>query len=295
MRVLSSNDLLDPIRGFSKECPLFGTDAKMAWKQLESFIVLPLCRAGDLNALSAKSKQSSSGVNLSGGVLLTGGSGKSSLARHCAAFAASILPSVKLLEVSCTSLIQKEVGSSERAIRRLFDCAKSASPCIVILDDVATIASVRGNDNTTEGTMDRVLSTLLTELDGVDRQISSSSEAKSFAVIGITQNEKWVDPSLLRFGRLGKIIRLGLPEKETRMRIALKEFENFHRDDVSDEIAFLAETIAERTEGLSSASIIATCNDAKRFTVQRHGAKAPNSAEMLGLMRDFLLSLPVRS
>lgn len=306
MRVLSSKDLQAECPGSSKECPLFGSSVETAWRELESLVVFPLCRADALNQLLANIKQPSTSVKLCGGVLLTGGpgSGKSSLARYCAAYAASILPSVKLLEVSCTSLIQKEVGSSERAIRRLFDCARSAAPCIVILDDVAIVSSVRGNDNTTEGTMDRVLSTLLTELDGIDRQASAGIEWAGFAVIGITQNEEWVDPALLRPGRLGKTVRLGSPDKETRRRIAIKELKKNQiandratETDIASEVASLAEAIAERTDGLNSASVIAMCNEAKRSIITKYSdsAKLPDPSDILHMMHNHVLALPFRS
>lgn len=203
MRVWSGKDLMDWSRRPPDLCPLFGKANDLAWKALESNIVIPLCRAKELNRLLFDRPQASVSGELSCGVVLTGpaGSGKSTIARHCAALAASLLPSVKLLEVSCTSIIHKEVGASEKAIRHLFECARSAAPCVVILDDVATISSVRGSDNTTEGTMDRVLSTLLTELDGVEEKSAASGEAGGFALIGITQEVSWVDPALLRPGK----------------------------------------------------------------------------------------------
>lgn len=274
MRVLNSNDLLDSVQGQDAPatCPLYGHNSSLAWKELESQIVIPLCRSKALNLLFSNTEHSSIHGDLTGGLVITGapGTGKSTLARHCASFAASLLPSVKLLEVSCTSMIHKEVGGSEKAIHHLFECARAAAPCVVILDDVAIISSVRGRDNTTEGTMDRVLSTLLTELDGVERDLPTSGDSAGIAVIGITQNVDWVDPALLRPGRLGKIVTLDVPTRETRYRIALRELEFLfdasveHPENESNAFVELANVIADGTGGMAGANVRALCNDAKR-------------------------------
>lgn len=300
MRVLASADLLHDYDGQTLSCPLIGRDIDAAWKELESLIVVPLCRGQALDQLLHRGKQMSMVGVLCGGVLLTGasGCGKTTLARHCATFAASLSPSVKMLEASCTSLIQKEVGASERAIRRLFDCARSAAPCIVILDDIATIASLRGLDETTEGTFDRVLSTLLTELDGIDRGTTSSRQGMDgIAVIGVTQNEKWVDPALLRPGRLGKTIRLNVPDRETRRLVALKELDSLMLEEeeecsfTSAKLTYLAEVVADTTKNLGSASVIALCNDAKRWAITQFVSDYPDNQQLLASVSDFIQSL----
>lgn len=192
------------------ELPLQGESAVKAWKALQSSVVIPLCRAPELSDLLYGGNKSGSQRLMTGGVLISGpsGSGKSSIALHCAKYAASLLPSLKVLDVSCTSLIHKEVGGSERAVHHLFDAARRAAPCIVMMDGIENIAAVRGNDTTTEGTMDRVLSTLLVELDGDDSQRSPNSQHGGIAVIGITPNDLWVDPAVKRPGRLEKVVRM---------------------------------------------------------------------------------------
>jgi SpoVK/Ycf46/Vps4 family AAA+-type ATPase len=299
MRVLSGRDLLDPTKGNPEVCPLFGHNGASSWKELESLIVVPLCQAKALSHLLVNKEDAVAHGSLCAGVLLAGrpGVGKTLLARHCASVAASRLPSIKLLEVSCTSMIHKEVGASEKAIRRLFECARSAAPCVIILDDVAIISSVRGHDNTTEGTMDRVLSTLLTELDGVESHGSAGSEeAGCIAVIGITQNVEWVDPALLRPGRLGKILTLELPDFETRRLIALKEFEKIFPEAslvVSREALIgLCRLVAERTRGATCAGVISVCNDSKRSCMKNlEAANYPSPPVMLAAIRNFVLAL----
>ena len=131
--------------------------------------------------------------------------GKTVLAYHCAAVAAGIIPSIKLIDVTCTSLIQKELRGLGRGIQKLFATARAAAPCILLLDGIENIAPVRGHDNTTEGTMDRVLSTLLTEMDGISNttdqagyQNGMEANGNSVVIIGVTHNSSsWIDPALL--------------------------------------------------------------------------------------------------
>ena len=212
-------------------------------------------------------------------VLLTGepGNGKTAIAYHCAAVAAGIDPSIRLLDVPCTSLINKEVGGSERSLQRLFRAARAAAPCILILDGVENIAPVRGNDNTTEGTMDRLLSTLLTEMDGIGSDDGSTSNERSenVAVIGVTHNPPtWIDPALRRPGRLEKCLFMGSPDSVARRNIILKDLEGVSID-FSRATFFepknkdnLAEFIAMVTHGKSAAEVISICREARVFALR---------------------------
>jgi SpoVK/Ycf46/Vps4 family AAA+-type ATPase len=211
MRVLSVRDLLYTVDGaefvHGEGFPFRGSAAAAAWKDLQATIAIPLCRSRELDGILDCSGSGAKRA-LAGGVLLAGPScsGKSALARHCAKYAAWMSPSVKLLDVSCTSLIHKELGGSEKAVHYLFQAARRASPCIIVMDGLENVAAVRGNDPTTEGTLDRVLSTFLVELDGAED--CAESEHCSIAIIGTTCNELWIDAAVRRPGRLGKTIRL---------------------------------------------------------------------------------------
>ena len=275
MRVFTFRDLCDSIaypdtklQGKSMGLSLYGRSAENAWDKLQRLIVTPICHSKALHKLMFHGDNFTGGKAFVGGVLLTGepGSGKTSLAYQCAALAVSMNPAVKLLDVSCTSLIHKEVGSSEQAIHRLFKAAKSAAPCIVLMDGIENIAAVRGNDNTTEGTMDRVLSTLLTELDGVDSGIFSPDNPACLAIIGVTHNPNWVDPALRRPGRLECVIKLGLPESEARAKIVERELSAVPVTGSGYETmspSSVATYVAERTDGFSGAAIVGVCNEAK--------------------------------
>jgi SpoVK/Ycf46/Vps4 family AAA+-type ATPase len=215
MRVWSARDLLDQFSIFDSNNVSVDYDrqlhaspsASVAWKVLRSSIILPLCKSKELRQLMDSSAEVPK--SLVGAVLLAGepGSGKSALALHCARHAAMLLPSMKLMEVTCTSLVHKEVGASEQAIQHLFAAARRAAPAIVLMDGIETIAATRGNDSTTEGTMDRILSTLLIELDGID-SCGGGSMVSGIAVIGITRDASWIDPALKRPGRFDRVLHV---------------------------------------------------------------------------------------
>lgn len=274
MRVYSARDLqkLYPIRNTENpaaDLPLFGENARASWEELMRLIVLPVCQGSKIDKILYHRGGSSSNRTFVGGVLLAAapGTGKSTLAYFCAAVASSMNHSIKLVDVSCTSLIHKEVGGSERALRGLFQSIRSATPCIVVMDGIENIAAVRGNDNTTEGTMDRVLSTLLTELDGVESETSSDNNVGSMAIIGITHNPLWIDPALRRPGRLERTIRLDNPDLGGRERIIMRELgDTAYRPDGYPEletIIDLAVQVALLTDGYTGAELISICNDSK--------------------------------
>jgi tRNA A37 threonylcarbamoyladenosine biosynthesis protein TsaE len=224
VKCFSNNLTFDGSNIESKELshlPLHGQNVQEAWKNMKEIVVTPLCHSRALEQLLYDENEFDNQVqrlnqprhSMLSGVLLTGpvGSGKSTLAKYCAEFAVSIVPSIRVLNVACTSLVHKELGESERAVKHLFEMARSLSPCMLILDGIETIAAKRGFDNTTEGTMDRLLSTLLVEIDGLIRH-----DGKVVSVIGITKNRSWVDSALCRPGRLHDNVHLDLPDYSAR-------------------------------------------------------------------------------
>jgi SpoVK/Ycf46/Vps4 family AAA+-type ATPase len=132
------------------------------------------------------------------------------------------------------------------------------------MDGIENIAAVRGHDNTTEGTMDRILSTLLVELDGIESQ---SDNAGKIAVIGITHNEQWIDPALRRPGRLEKVLKLGNPDFDARVGIVQQEIDSLVVRDSEKE---LANFVATRTDGMSGAEVVALCKEARMESARKY-------------------------
>ena len=115
-----------------------------------------------------------------------------------------------VLSVSCTNLLSKVVGESEEKITKIFMQARRAAPCLLILDEIQTIAPKRGTDSTNENTFDRLLSCLLVEMDGIGKK---DDECHVF-VLGITRDISKIDDALLRPGRLDCTLKVRPPTKK---------------------------------------------------------------------------------
>lgn len=110
-------------------------------------------------------------------------------------------------------LINMYVGQSEENVRNVFIKARSMVPCIIFFDELDSIAPNRGLSGDSGGVMDRIVSQLLSELDGIH------NNANIF-VIGATNRPDLLDPALLRPGRFDKVIYIGIPEdRDERLRI----------------------------------------------------------------------------
>ncbi|KAI8480389.1 peroxisomal assembly protein [Branchiostoma belcheri] len=136
------------------------------------------------------------------GVLLYGppGTGKTLLAKAVATEC-----SLNFLSVKGPELINMYVGQSEENVREVFSRARSAAPCVIFFDELDSLAPNRGRSGDSGGVMDRVVSQLLAELDGLH------SAAEVF-VIGATNRPDLLDPALLRPGRFDKLLFLGVSE-----------------------------------------------------------------------------------
>ena len=66
-------------------------------------------------------------------------------------------------------LFSKYVGESEKAVRTLFARAKTSSPSVIFFDEIDGLAGVRGEGGDSTGVGDRVMSQLLSEMDGERR------------------------------------------------------------------------------------------------------------------------------
>ncbi|MCL4389100.1 MAG: CDC48 family AAA ATPase [Candidatus Marsarchaeota archaeon] len=143
------------------------------------------------------------------GILLVGapGTGKTMLAKAVATERESNFISIKGPE-----LLSKYVGESEKATREVFRKARMAAPCIIFIDEIDAIAGVRDSGRGDSMVTERIVDTLLTELDGLQ-------EAKGIVVLAATNRPDMVDPALLRPGRFDKIIEIPMPDDATRLAI----------------------------------------------------------------------------
>lgn len=167
-------------------------------EQLEMAIVNPIQSPGRFARV---------GITMPAGVLLWGppGCGKTLLAKAVANESKANFISIKGPE-----LLNKYVGESERAVRQVFERARSSVPCILFFDELDALVPKR-EDSLSEASS-KVVNTLLTELDGL------GSRAGIY-VIAATNRPDMIDPAMLRPGRLGLSVFVDLPTKEERVEI----------------------------------------------------------------------------
>ena len=148
------------------------------------------------------------GIEPPRGVLLYGppGCGKTFLVRALAGTGQLSVHAVKGAE-----LMDKWVGSSERAVRELFQRARDSAPSLIFLDEVDALAPRRGQSGDS-GVGDRVVAALLTELDGVE-------PLRDVVVVGATNRPELIDPALLRPGRLERLVFVPPPDAAGRADI----------------------------------------------------------------------------
>jgi len=171
------------------------------------------------------------------GVLLHGppGTGKTLLARALAGESG-----VNFVHVNGPELLDRYVGESEESVREVFDRARQTAPTIVFLDEIDAIAGRRGDSNEVT---ERVVSQLLTELDGV-------AENPNLVVVAATNRKAAIDDALLRPGRLEEHIEVPLPDADARRKIL-----DVHTRDKPLGGGVDLEELVTRTEGYSGAEI----------------------------------------
>ena len=181
------------------------------------------------------------------GVLMYGppGTGKTLLAKAVANEAQSNFISVKGPE-----LLNKFVGESEKGVREVFSKARENAPTVVFFDEIDSIAGERGGGTTDSGVGERVVSQLLTELDGIE-------DMENVVVVATTNRPDLIDDALLRPGRLDRHVHVPVPDEEARRAI----FQVHTRDKPLADGVDLDE-LARRTDGYVGADIEAVAREA---------------------------------
>ncbi|KAF8394533.1 hypothetical protein HHK36_020743 [Tetracentron sinense] len=150
----------------------------------------------------------SSGLRKRSGVLLYGppGTGKTLLAKAVATEC-----SLNFLSVKGPELINMYIGESEKNVRDIFQKARSARPCVIFFDELDSLAPARGASGDSGGVMDRVVSQMLAEIDGLN------DSTQDLFIIGASNRPDLIDPALLRPGRFDKLLYVGV-NSETSYR-----------------------------------------------------------------------------
>jgi transitional endoplasmic reticulum ATPase len=192
-------------------------------------------------------------VEMPRGLLLSGppGSGKTLLARALAHQCEASFISIKGPE-----LLSKWIGETEKGIREIFRRAKQAAPCIVFFDEIDGLAPRRGGMNGDGHAGDRLLTQLLTEMDGIEGRAG-------VIVVAATNRPELIDPALLRPGRFDIIVELRYPNAEERESIfSVHTRGRPLADDVS------LDRLAQMTDGRSGADIEGICHRASMLALR---------------------------
>eukprot|EP00977_Amphora_coffeiformis_P001607 scaffold310_cov168-Amphora_coffeaeformis.AAC.2 len=194
------------------------------------------------------------GMSPSKGVLFYGppGCGKTLLAKAIANECGANFISIKGPE-----LLTQWFGESEANVRELFDKARAASPCILMFDEMDSIAKTRGSGGAGSSEAgDRVINQILTEIDGVGAR-------KNVFVIGATNRPDILDPAVIRPGRLDQLIYIPLPDLKSRIAIFRAQLRKAPVDPEID-----IEVLARSTHGFSGADIAEICTTASKLAIR---------------------------
>lgn len=205
------------------------------------------------------------GITAPRGVLLYGppGCSKTMIARACAQSLSGGKggSGINWIGVKGPELYSKYLGETERSLREVFRKARAAAPTVLFFDEIDALAPTNAAGES-DPVAERILATLLTELDSFDSTSSGSgSTGPGVIVLAATNRPQLLAPSLLRPGRLEVHLFVGLPDVTARrdiLRIATEKMALAH----DAEGAVDLDRLAEMTEGCSGAEVVAMCRSA---------------------------------
>jgi len=187
------------------------------------------------------------GIKPPRGILLYGppGCGKTLLARAVATESEANFISIKGPEI-----FSKWVGESEKAIREVFRKGRTAAPAIIFFDELDAIVPKRGLGYADSGASERVISQLLTEIDGIE-------SLQNVLVIAATNRPDILDPAVLRPGRFDRLIYVPSPDLDS-----LKEIFKIHAHSMPLSRDVDLADLARKAQGYSGADVEAICREA---------------------------------
>ncbi|KAG6845032.1 hypothetical protein H0H87_001369 [Tephrocybe sp. NHM501043] len=215
----------------------------------------------------------SDGLKKRSGILLYGppGTGKTLLAKAVATSC-----SLNFFSVKGPELLNMYIGESEANVRRVFQRARDAKPCVVFFDELDSVAPKRGNQGDSGGVMDRIVSQLLAELDGM----SAGKGAGDVFVIGATNRPDLLDPALLRPGRFDRMLYLGVSDthlaQQNILEALTRKFRlapNLNLRDVAEQCPF----------NYTGADFYALCSDAMLNAMSRKAKDVDDKIAQLNI------------
>ena len=189
------------------------------------------------------------------GLLLFGppGTGKTMIAKAVATNSEANFISIKGPE-----LLSKWVGESEKGIREVFRKARQASPCVVFFDELDSVAPRRSTNGGDSHVGERIVSQLLTELDGLE-------DLRGVIIIGATNRPDIIDEALLRPGRFDRLLEVPLPDNDS-----IREILRIHMAKKPVDNSVDIEKLVELVKGYSGADIASLVNAAAISAIREH-------------------------
>jgi len=199
------------------------------------------------------------GIRPAKGFLLYGppGTGKTLLAK-----AAARESNANFIATKSSDLLSKWYGESEQQIARLFARARQVAPCIIFIDEIDSLAPARGRGMGEPQVTERVVNTILAEMDGLE-------DLQSVVLIGATNRPTLLDPALLRPGRFDELVYVTVPDKTGRRRILAIHTKNMPMGSDVD-----LDEVAERTTRFSGADLEDVVRRAGLFALREGGDDA---------------------
>lgn len=212
------------------------------------------------------------GMKKRSGILFYGppGTGKTLLAK---AIATEF--SLNFFSVKGPELLNMYIGESEANVRRVFQRARDARPCVVFFDELDSVAPKRGNQGDSGGVMDRIVSQLLAELDGMSEGAEGSG---GVFVIGATNRPDLLDAALLRPGRFDKMLYLGVSDTHDKQLTILEALTRKFALHPSLSLRKIAETLPFTYTG---ADLYALCSDAMLKAITRQAGRVDEKIRIL--------------
>ena len=180
------------------------------------------------------------GIRPAKGFLLFGppGTGKTLLAKAVAREAEA-----NFIAAKSSDLLSKWYGESERQVSRLFQRARQVAPTVIFIDEIDSLAPERGGGIGEPAVTERVVNTLLAEMDGLE-------ELQGVVVIAASNRPALLDPALLRPGRFDDLIYVSVPDRDGRLHIL-----KIHTGKMPLAADVELETLADRTNGYTGADL----------------------------------------
>jgi transitional endoplasmic reticulum ATPase len=198
------------------------------------------------------------------GILLYGppGTGKTLIAK-----AAANESEANFISIKGPELLSKWVGESEKGVREVFRKARQAAPCIIFFDEIDAIAPRRGGDFGDSHVTERLISQLLTELDGLEI-------LTNVIVIGATNRPDIIDPALLRPGRFDRLLYVPPPDRDSRIQIIKI---HTRKKPLADDVN--VGQLADHTEGYTGADIASLSSAAVMLALREYISKYKDQKE----------------